>query len=150
MRILFASTQGAGHFRPLLPFIDASTRHGHETLVVGPPTLNARGYPFRAGASPPEEVLGPIWGAMSSLPPGQGDVVVVGVIFARLNVEAMLPTLESAIEDFRPDLVLRESSGVCVSHRRGARRCPTRSCRRWRRTRRGDSVGDRCSGAGGA
>ena len=110
MRILFASTQGAGHFRPLLPFIDASTRHGHETLVVGPPTLNARGHPFRAGASPPEEVLGPIWGAMSSLPPGQGDVVVVGVIFARLNVEAMLPTLESAIEDFRPDLVLREAA----------------------------------------
>ncbi len=110
MRILFASTQGAGHFRPLLPFIDASTRHGHETLVVGPPTLNARGYPFRAGASPPEEVLGPIWGAMSSLPPGQGDVVVVGVIFARLNVEAMLPTLENVIEEFRPDLVLRESS----------------------------------------
>ena len=140
MRILFASTQGAGHFRPLLPFIDASTRHGHETLVVGPPTLNARGHPFRAGASPPEEVLGPIWGAMSSLPPGQGDVVVVGVIFARLNVEAMLPTLESAMEDFRPDLVLREAAEFASAIAAERHRCPTRSCRRWLRSRRGDSA----------
>jgi len=44
------------------------------------------------------------------LPPGQGDVVVVGVIFARLNVDAMLPTLEEAIEEWRPDLIVREGS----------------------------------------
>jgi UDP-glucoronosyl and UDP-glucosyl transferase len=85
-------------------------RQGHETLIVGPPTLNARGYPFKAGAAPPDEVLGPIWREMPALPPGQGDVVVVGVIFARLNVEAMLPTLEAAIDEFKPDLVLREGA----------------------------------------
>ncbi len=110
MRILFASTQGAGHFRPLIPFIDASGRHGHETLIVGPPTLKADGYAFQAGESPPDDVLGPIWASMGSLPPGQGDVVVVGVIFGRLNVAAMLPTFENVIEEFKPDLVLRESS----------------------------------------
>jgi hypothetical protein len=108
MRVLFASTQGAGHFGPLVPFIEASQRRGHEILVVGPPTLDARGYPFRAGAVPPPETLGPLWERMPSLPPGQGDVVVVGVIFARLNVEAMLPALTDAIEEWRPDLVVRE------------------------------------------
>jgi UDP:flavonoid glycosyltransferase YjiC (YdhE family) len=110
VRVLFASTQGAGHFGPLIPFIDACERAGHEVLIVGPPTLKSRGYPFRAGASPPEDVLGPLWGRMPTLPPGQGDVVVVGTIFARLNVEAMLPTLEATIEEWRPDLVARESS----------------------------------------
>ena len=65
-------------------------------LIVGPPTLKARGYPFRAGATPPDEVLGPIWGRMPSLPPGPGRMVVVGIIFARLNVDAMLPALEEA------------------------------------------------------
>jgi hypothetical protein len=93
VRVLFASTQGAGHFGPLIPFIEACVRNGHDTLIVGPPTLKARGYPFKAGAVPPDEILGPLWGRMPSLPPGQGDVVVVGVIFARLNVDAMLPTL---------------------------------------------------------
>ena len=110
MRILFASTQGAGHFGPLIPYIDAAARNGHETLIVGPPTLKARGYEFKAGASPPDEVLGPLWARMSSLPPAQGDLVVVGQIFAALNVDAMLPTLEETIEEWRPDLVLREAA----------------------------------------
>jgi hypothetical protein len=50
VRVLFASTQGAGHFTPLVPFIEACLRHGHELLVVGPPTLHPRDYPFRVGA----------------------------------------------------------------------------------------------------
>ncbi len=78
MRILCASTQGAGHFNPLVPFLEAFQRMGHDVLVVGPPALDAKSYPFRPGASPPEEILGPVWAAMGSIPPGQGDVVVVG------------------------------------------------------------------------
>lgn len=110
MRILFASTQGAGHFNPLVPFLEAFRRAGHDVLVVGPPTLDVKDYPFRPGAGPPEEILGPIWAGMDSIPPGQGDVVVIGTIFARLNVEAMLPTARAAIEDWQPDLVVREAS----------------------------------------
>ena len=110
VRVLFASTQGAGHFGPLIPFIDACTRKGHEALIVGPPALKARGYEFRAGAAPPDELLGPLWGRMPSLPPAQGDLVVVGQIFAGLNVDAMLPTLERTIEEWKPDLVLREAA----------------------------------------
>ena len=108
MKVLFASTQGAGHFGPLVPFLEACVRGGHEVLVVGPPTLDPGGYPFRPGATPPDEQLGPVWAGMPAQPPGQGDVVVVGHIFARLNVRAMLPTLRAAIDEWRPDLVLRE------------------------------------------
>ena len=110
MRILFASTAGAGHFGTLIPFVDAAAGAGSDVLIVGPPTLKARGYPFREGAAPPDEILGPIWGRMPSLPPGQGDPVVIGIIFARLNVDAMLPTLLAAIVEWRPDLVVRETS----------------------------------------
>lgn len=108
MRVLFASTQGAGHFGPLIPFIDAARRGGHEALVVGPPGLKARGYEFKAGASPPDQVLGPIWARMPNLPPGQGDVVVLGTIFPALGADAMLPMLLETIEEWTPDLVLRE------------------------------------------
>jgi hypothetical protein len=110
VRVLFASTQGAGHFNPLVPFIEAYGRAGHDALVVGPPTLDAREYPFRRGEQPPDDVLGPLWDGMPAQPPGQGDVIVVGVIFARLNVDAMLPTVRAAIEDWLPDLVVREPS----------------------------------------
>ena len=108
MRVLVASTHGAGHFGPLVPFLEACRRAGHETLVVGPPTLDPRGWPFRAGGSPPEDVLGPLWASLPQQPPGQGEVIVVGTVFARLNVEAMLPALHEAIEEWRPDLLLRE------------------------------------------
>jgi UDP:flavonoid glycosyltransferase YjiC (YdhE family) len=54
VRVLFASTRGAGHFNPLVPFIDASLRGGHEVLVAGPPPLEEAveraGYPFRVAA----------------------------------------------------------------------------------------------------
>jgi nucleotide-binding universal stress UspA family protein len=108
VRILAASTQGVGHFGPLIPFLDSAVRQGHEILVVGPPTLDTRGFPFRVGQAPPEEILRPVWDSMPMQPPGQMDVVVVGHIFARLNVEAMLGTVSEAIEDWQPELVLRE------------------------------------------
>ena len=108
VRVLFASTRGAGHFRPLVPFIDACVRTGHETLIVGPPGLKAVGYEYRAGASPPDELVDPIWTRMPTLPPGQGDVVILGTLFASLTVDAMLPTFMEAVEEWKPDLVLRE------------------------------------------
>jgi Erythromycin biosynthesis protein CIII-like, C-terminal domain len=108
VRILAASTQGAGHFGPLVPFLESAIRQGHEVLVVGPPTLDPRGFPFRVGEGPPEEVLRPVWDSMPRQPPAQGEVVVVGHIFARLNVRAMLGPIGEAIEEWKPDLILRE------------------------------------------
>jgi UDP:flavonoid glycosyltransferase YjiC (YdhE family) len=59
MRVLFASTQGAGHFHPLVRFVDACLRRGHEVLVAGPPTLaptvDRAGYPFWEFYAPPED-----------------------------------------------------------------------------------------------
>jgi len=109
VRVLFASTRGAGHFGPLIPFIDACLRNHGEALVVGPPGLDARGYEFRAGAAPPDDLVGPLWAPLPTLPPAQGDLVVLGKLFASLNVDAMLPTLMETIEEWKPDVVLREA-----------------------------------------
>jgi hypothetical protein len=38
--------------RPLVPFAGALLANGHEVLVVGPPTLDPRGLPFRGPAPP--------------------------------------------------------------------------------------------------
>jgi UDP:flavonoid glycosyltransferase YjiC (YdhE family) len=94
VRVLFASTRGAGHFNPLVPFIEACLRHHHEVLVVGPPALasavETAGYPFRGGGEPPEDELAAVWAQVPSVPPAEQNRIVVGEIFARLNARAAL------------------------------------------------------------
>jgi UDP:flavonoid glycosyltransferase YjiC (YdhE family) len=53
VRVLFACTQDAGHFNPLVPFVEACRRAGDEVLVVGLPPLAESvkrvGFPFWLG-----------------------------------------------------------------------------------------------------
>jgi UDP:flavonoid glycosyltransferase YjiC (YdhE family) len=112
VRVLFASTRGAGHFNPLVPFIESALRAGHEVIVAGPPTLAetvaAAGYPFWPGEAPPEDELGAVWARVPTVPPDEANEIVVGEIFGTLNVRAMLPSLRAAFDEWRPDLVIRE------------------------------------------
>ncbi len=99
---------GAGHFGPLIPVIDAAVRQRHDVLVVGPPTLDARGYPFGRANGHRTSCSDRSGQGCRCSRRGQCDVVVVGIIFTQLNVKAMLPTLRAAIEEWRPDVVVRE------------------------------------------
>jgi UDP:flavonoid glycosyltransferase YjiC (YdhE family) len=114
VRVLFASTRGAGHFNPLVPFIESGLRAGHEVMVAGPPslaeTVEGAGYRFWPGAAPPEDELGPVWARVPTVSPEEANEIVVGEIFGRLNVRAMLPSLRAAVDEWRPDLVIREQS----------------------------------------
>jgi UDP:flavonoid glycosyltransferase YjiC (YdhE family) len=114
VRVLFASTRGTGHFTPLVPLIEAAVRGGHEVMVAGPPplgeTVERAGYPFWEGAEPPEDELGPLWGRVPTVSAEEADAIVVGEIFAGLNVHAMLPSLEAACEEWQPDLLIREEA----------------------------------------
>jgi UDP:flavonoid glycosyltransferase YjiC (YdhE family) len=114
VRVLFASTRGAGHFNPLVPFVEAALRLGHEVLVAGPPPLapavERTGYPFWEGEAPPDELLGPIWAKVPTVSPDEANAIVIGTIFADLNVAAMLPRMHAAFEEWRPDLVVREQN----------------------------------------
>jgi UDP:flavonoid glycosyltransferase YjiC (YdhE family) len=128
MRVLFASTRGAGHFTPLVPFIEAARRGGHEVLVAGPPPLEATverlGYPFRVGEAPPPDELDATWARVPGLPPDDANRVVIGEIFAGLNVRAMLPPLESLCAEWRPDVVMRdlaEYASAIAAERQGVR-----------------------------
>ena len=125
MRVLFASSQGAGHYYPMVPFADACRRAGHELLFVVPPSLEpaleAAGYPYRIGAAPPPDELGAVWGRVGASSREESERLVLGEIFGRLNTIAMLPAMEAACDEFRPDLVLRElaefSSAIAAARR---------------------------------
>ena len=114
MRVLFASTRGAGHFNPLVPLIEAALRDGHEVMVAGPPslaeTVESAGYSFWEGAAPPEDELGAVWARVPTVSHEEANAIVVGEIFGGLNVTAMLPHLDAAIERWRPDRVIREQA----------------------------------------
>ncbi|MFE3904224.1 glycosyltransferase [Streptomyces sp. NPDC059153] len=126
MRVLFASTSGSGHFHPLLPFIDACTARGDDVLVVAPARLEAllatREQPYRIGAEPPDEELGPMMARVLELPPDDGVALMTGEVFGRLCTAAMLPALEEACREWRPDLVLHEAyefASVVAAERHG-------------------------------
>ncbi len=126
MRVLFASTKGAGHFGPLVPFIEATTRRGDEVLMVIPPalaaTVEASGHPFRVGVDPPSEELAAIWDRVPMVPRDEAAVLVNREIFGRLDTAAMLPTIEAACDEWRPNLILREPceyASAIAAERRG-------------------------------
>ena len=111
MRLLLNSTRGAGHFNPLLPFARAAS---DDVLVCAPASLAdavaAAGFELWPIDDPPEEELGAVWSRVPALPPDEQNAVVVGEIFACLNVVAALPSVRAAIAEFGPDLVLRETN----------------------------------------
>jgi UDP:flavonoid glycosyltransferase YjiC (YdhE family) len=112
MRALFASTRGAGHFNPIVPFARAFERGGHEVLFAGPPALaeavEGAGFEFWQFDPPPEDELGAIWARVPELPPEEANEVVVGEVFGRLNTTAALPRLREACETWRPDVLVRD------------------------------------------
>jgi UDP:flavonoid glycosyltransferase YjiC (YdhE family) len=114
VRVLFASTRGAGHFNPLVPFVEGCLRGGHEVLVAGPPALAepvARmGYPWWPGEAPPEDDLGAVWARVPTASWEEAERLVVAEIFGRLNASAMLPSLRAGCEEWRPDVILRETA----------------------------------------
>jgi UDP-glucoronosyl and UDP-glucosyl transferase len=113
VRVLAAcSLGGAGHLQPLVPFLDAARTRSDETLVVGPPALEAMvaeiGHPFRAGGEPPEADVAPLRERLPVAPPGEALVLGARDLFGRLATAAMLPGMARACADWQPDLVLRE------------------------------------------
>jgi hypothetical protein len=66
------------------------------------------GYPFRVGCAPPEDELGRLWARVRTLPSDDAERLVVGEMFATLNVRAMLPAMRTAVREWRPDVIVRE------------------------------------------
>lgn len=112
MRVLVSTTAGAGHFGPLVPFARACLSAGHEVAVAAPASfaaeVSAAGLEHRPFADSPPELLGPIFGRLPTLSFEAADALVVSEVFGRVDAQAALPGLVQTIDQWRPDLVLRE------------------------------------------
>ncbi|WP_328591645.1 glycosyltransferase [Occultella glacieicola] len=112
MRVLCSTTAGDGHFGPLARVARACIETGHEVVVSAPASF-ARAV-ARAGLAhapfpdvPPERI-GPVMAALPTLSFDQANETVVREIFGRLDAQYALPGIRTAVEEWRPDVVLRE------------------------------------------
>jgi hypothetical protein len=121
MRVICASTAGAGHFSPMVPWIEHLIEAGNEVLVVGPPGLGptAARWDFRAGETADPAEVGAIMSRAMTLRHEDAADMVIGELFTRLNSGALVPAMQAAITEFRPHLVLRDpaefASALCAA-----------------------------------
>jgi len=113
MRILFATTAGAGHFGPLIPFAKAATAANAEIIVAAPASFEeaviGAGLPFWALGEPTAEEWRAVMAGVGGLTEEEGNQLVVGEIFGRLDGGRALPAMLAALDEWRPDVVIRET-----------------------------------------
>lgn len=113
MRVLMATTAGAGHFGPLVPFADALHRAGHDVLVAAPasfaPAVERAGHAHHPFADADQDELRAVFETLAGKSNDEANAVVIGEIFGRIDTRAALPAVTAVVRDWRPDLVVRES-----------------------------------------
>ena len=112
MRILFSTTAGTGHFGPLIPFARACAAAGHTAAVAAPvrfaEAVSGAGFAHLPFDEPAPDVIGQIFGRISQLSFEEANRVIVAELFGRLDAQSALPAMTKIINDWQPDLVVRE------------------------------------------
>ena len=112
MRVLVATTAGAGHLGPMLPFARALRDAGHEVDVAAPEcfagAVERSGFPHRPFPDVPPVDLEAVFRRLPALPVGEARSTVITEVFGRLDTGAALPGMEAMVAARPPDLVLRE------------------------------------------
>jgi UDP:flavonoid glycosyltransferase YjiC (YdhE family) len=124
MRVLVTTTGGAGHFGPLVPFVDALLAAGDDVLIATRESMaepiRAAGYDVRPFADAPAEERAAILGSARDLPSDDANVLVVSEVFGRIDTRAALAGVLGACESWQPHLVLSEvcefAGGLAGAH----------------------------------
>ena len=113
MRILFATTRGAGHVGPLTPFAHACVTAGHDVLVAAAPStephVRRAGLPFAAVGEPDEAVMAAIWERVKAATNEDAGRIVFEEVFAGEFARSALPGMLRLARRWRPDLIVRET-----------------------------------------
>ncbi len=114
LRVLGITTAGAGHLGPMVPVLQACRQAGHDVLVACPESFTSQvarlEFSWAAFDDSPREE----WGAVISRLPGlthdEANRIAVSEIFARINTTAALPRLTETVNEWGPDLIIRDPS----------------------------------------
>lgn len=114
MRVLVATTAGAGHFGPLVPFAGELRDHGHDVLVAAPTSFSSvvqrAGFIHRPFPDAPAEELTAVFDTLVGVSNEEGNAIVVREVFGRIDARAAMPGMQALVEQWRPALILRETS----------------------------------------
>ncbi len=114
MRILFATTRGAGHLGPLVPFAHACVAAGHEVRVAAAPSVEHHvrrpGLPFAPVDEPDDTLLAPVWDAVRAADRTDQARIVFQEVFAGEFARSALPRMLELARRWRPDVIVRETS----------------------------------------
>jgi UDP:flavonoid glycosyltransferase YjiC (YdhE family) len=112
MRVLCSTTAGDGHFGPLARVARACVGAGHDVLVAAPASfagaVGRAGFAHAPFADVPPELIGPLMATLPSLSFDEANETVVREVFGRLDARYALPGVRAAVEEWRPDVILRE------------------------------------------
>jgi UDP:flavonoid glycosyltransferase YjiC (YdhE family) len=112
MRILLTTRGSAGHVTPLAPFGHAALRAGHAVLVAAQRqharNVERAGLPFAAFDEPPPAQWMPLLAEFGEMDLDSANAAMIGEYFARMDTAAALPGLRAIVEDWRPDVIVRE------------------------------------------
>ena len=126
MRVVVATTAGAGHFGPLLPFAGALRTAGHDVVVAAPASFSTAvaraGYEHRPFADGDPAAQGAVFASLGGLSHRTANELVASEVFARIDGNAALPGVRALVDEWRPDLIVREScefASYVVAENRG-------------------------------
>lgn len=112
MKVLIATTAGAGHFAGVLPFAKACIDIGHEVRVAAPasfaPSVERAGFRLEPLPDVDAALLGAVFGRIHTLSREDADALVVQEVFGRLDTRAALQAMRAICDTWQPELVLRE------------------------------------------
>jgi hypothetical protein len=113
MRILLASTRGAGHIGPLVPFALACKRAGHDVLVAAPHSAWAHvaraRLPFAGVDDPPASVIDPVWERVRAAAEPEASRIVLDEVFVGAFARCAYPAMHALVRRWRPDVIVRET-----------------------------------------
>jgi UDP:flavonoid glycosyltransferase YjiC (YdhE family) len=112
VRILFATTAGAGHFGPMIPVARACLAVGHDVLVASPASfasaVAAAGFEHAPFDDVPAEVMGAVFAGLAEVSREEANAIVLGEVFGRLDAQAALPGLSATVASWQPDVIVRD------------------------------------------
>ncbi len=117
MRVLLTCSPAFGHFHPMGPIARALVESGHEIAFATATDFcervercGFRAYP--AGLKMPErgEMMRKVIGDMMKVPPPERPKMGFPRIFGQHSAPIMLPDLLKIIEEFKPDLLIHDTS----------------------------------------
>mgnify|MGYP001825878389 FL=1 len=116
MKVLFTSTQGEGHVRPLLPYARALALLGHEVAFAAPGSsaaiLDKAGFVHHNFPGMSEQEFTSFWAPHWAKNVSRDAAMKIAVpeMFVRFRARRALPHLMEIVEHWRPNLIVRESS----------------------------------------